>query len=59
MTVYLCNGKRCKRGLCYKEGSVCRHTTNIEFAQNKTGPWTFKATEDGNLVEVVRKESTS
>jgi len=59
MTVYLCNGKRCKRGLCYKEGSICRHTRDIDFAQNKTGPWTFIVQEHGCLVEVERKESAS
>ena len=58
-TVYLCNGKRCKRGLCYKEGSICRHTSDIGFARNKSGPWTFTMTQSGNLIEVERKENAS
>lgn len=60
MTVYRCNKTRCAEGFCIgKPGGLCEHTTDIEFAQNKTGPWTFKVTEDGKLVEVTRKESTS
>lgn len=58
-TVYLCNRKRCENGNCIgKPGGYCAHTQEIEFARNKTGPWTFK-NDGGHLVEVERKENAS
>lgn len=60
MTVYICNREKCKEGFCAdKAGGYCSHTTDVNFAKNKTGPWTFIVTGAGHLFEAERKESAS
>ena len=56
---YLCDGQKedCPRKFCYKNGGICKHTTDINHAMN------FKRKENrpfGNFYEiedVSRKET--
>ena len=54
---YLCNGKvtNCAKTHCYLFGGDCKHTSQIEFAKNKTDKHNFYRLE-GNDTTWFEKE---